>query len=152
MVVDKIVENRKDYQSDDNVIPVFFEWFELEKKRISKKAEDGTEIGIQVENELKDGDVLGIQGDKVYVVQVLPAKLIKIHVDTMQQMGRLGFELGNRHLSLHIEEHEVVVPYDQPTFEYLVKLGFDAEEVTEQFTGFIHCKAHGHTHSHVHEK
>ena len=68
----------------------------------------------------------------------------------MQEMGRLGFELGNRHLSLKITEQDVYVPYDEPTFSYLAKLGFEVEEVTEAFTDFIQCKAHGHSHGHEH--
>ena len=44
-----------------------------------------------------------------------------------------------------------MVPYDEPTFEYLKKLGFDVEVVTALFTDFIECKAHGSSHSHEHE-
>ena len=47
----------------------------------------------------------------------------------MIEMGRLCFELGNRHLSLKIDDDCVCVPYDHPTFEYLLKLGFNAEKL-----------------------
>ena len=66
----------------------------------------------------------------------------------MQEMGRLCFELGNRHLSLSIGEKEVSVPYDEPTFLYLAKLGFKPEKKKEKFTHFTVCHAHGHSHSH----
>lgn len=146
MVAENVLKNISLDTTEKNIVKVPFEWFELEKKRISKVAEDGTSIGVCIPELLQAGDVIAETEEAVYVVEVLPSRLIKIHVETMQEMGRLGFELGNRHLSLQIMEHEVCVPFDQPTFEYLKKLGFQAEDVTEQFTDFIECKAHGHSH------
>lgn len=151
MVADKVLDNIHVHPSDKPVIGVPFEWFELEKKRISKMAFDGMKIGVCIPELLKDGDVLAVGEGKVYAVEVAPSRLIKIHVETMEQMGRLGFELGNRHLSLRISGQDVWVPFDQPTYEYLLKLGFDSQDVTEQFTDFIECKAHGHSHSHGEE-
>lgn len=158
MIADKILGNVKQLTTEKKQVKVPFEWFELEKKRLSKTAEDGTAIGVCIATLVKDGDVLGETEDSIYVASVTPSHLIKIQVDSMQEMGRLGFELGNRHLSLQITEQEVKVPFDEPTFAYLKKLGFKAEEVTEQFTDFVVCKAHGHSHgeevahSHAHDK
>lgn len=151
MIADKVITNIYRQKIDKKIVKIPFEWFELDKKRISKTAEDGTEFGIAIDATKQDGDVLAETEEKVFVISVLPAHLIKVTVSTMQEMGRLGFELGNRHLSLQINEHEVRVPYDAPTFEYLCKLGFHAEETTEQFTHFIVCKAHGAGHDHGEE-
>lgn len=148
MIADKVITNIYRHKIDKKIVKIPFEWFELDRKRISKAAEDGTEFGISIDGIKQDGDVLAQTEDKVYAISVLPAHLMKVTVSTMQEMGRLGFELGNRHLSLQIDEHEVRVPYDAPTFEYLCKLGFHVEEVTEQFTHFIVCKAHGAGHNH----
>ena len=150
MVAEKILGNIQDKTQKKAIIPVAFEWFELEKKRIKKTAEDGTEFGISIPEVLKEGDILGETESALYVVQIIKTRLIHIHVHKMQEMGRLGFELGNRHLSLKITEQDVYVPYDEPTFSYLAKLGFEVEEVTEAFTDFIQCKAHGHSHGHEH--
>ena len=145
MIVTSILGNEKDYKGSKKVIATDFEWFELGKKRIRKTAEDGTELGITVKDKLHQGDILAQTQKFIYVVKALPAHLIKISVQSMEEMGRLGFELGNRHLSLQIHENEVKVPFDEPTFEYLKKLGFCVEEVTESFHDYIECKAHGHT-------
>ena len=150
MIADKILGNTKETDVKKKQVPVKFEWFELEKKRSAKIAEDGTHLGVSIEQVLKDKDIIAETKDTVYVATVLPARLIKIHVDTMQEMGRLGFELGNRHLSLQILEHEVRVPYDEPTYLYLEKLGFEVEQVEEQFSDYIVCKAHGHSHGDHH--
>ncbi|MCD7824555.1 MAG: urease accessory protein UreE [Clostridiaceae bacterium] len=150
MVSERILGNVRDYTGKKKIVSVPFEWFELEKKRMAKTAEDGKEIGISVGKMLHQGDVLAETESSIYAVRILPARQIKVLVHSRKEMGRLCFELGNRHLSLQIEEDEVRVPYDAPTFAYLKKLGFSAEEVTEAFTDFIVCKAHGNQHSHSH--
>ncbi|MFI3226966.1 MAG: urease accessory protein UreE [Clostridia bacterium] len=153
MVVDKILGNINEITTEKSVININFEWFELEKKRISKVAEDGTTFGVCIEKMLADGDILAETVDTIYTCNITPRELIKIYVETMEEMGRLCFELGNRHLSLKISSDNVCVPFDEPTFEYLKKLGFHAHKVVEKFTSFTECKAHGasnhvHTHSH----
>lgn len=156
MIVEKVLGNIHQAPPSEQIVRVPFAWFETEKKRIAAKAEDGTEMGISAGGGLKDGDILAKTDDKVYVVAVQPSHVIQIKVSTMQEMGRLCFELGNRHLSLKIEPNCVTVPYDEPTYLYLKKLGFDAQELHAVFSDFIECKAHGasvhsHTHSHGQE-
>ncbi len=151
MIADKILGKLSEITTDKKVETVSFEWFEIEKKRIAKTASDGTDFGVAIDGDIEDGDILAQTDDKIYVVAILPSRLIKINVNTAIEMGRLCFELGNRHLTLKIEEKCVTVPFDEPTFLYLKKLGFDANDVTEAFSGFIECKAHGASHSHAHE-
>lgn len=152
MIADKILGNMETWEGKEQVVKVEFTWFELEKKRISKTADDGESIGVCIQEPLKDKDVIGKKDNTIYVVELQLEHLIKIRVHSMKEMGRLGFELGNRHLSLQIEEDTVKVPFDAPTFEYLKKLGFEAEKVNEKFKDFIECKAHGHSHgAHSHE-
>lgn len=150
MVVEKVLYNIEEKSTEKRTITIPFQWFELEKKRIAKVASDGTEVGVAVNQVLRHGDVVAETESSLYVVELEPTALIKIHVHSMQEMGRVGFELGNRHLSLKIDEDSVWVPYDEPTFEYLKKLGFDVSAVTEMFADYIQCKAHGHSHGHHH--
>lgn len=153
MICNKILGNIQGITPTKAVVPVPFEWFELEKKRIAKTAEDGTPLGVTISQMLSDGDILAETEDALYICDLVPRELIEIHVHTMTEMGRLCFELGNRHLSLKIQESRVCIPFDKPTFEYLQKLGFHAKAVTEKFSSFTECKAHGssnHSHSHDH--
>ncbi|SHH47690.1 urease accessory protein [Fibrobacter sp. UWH9] len=157
MIADKILGNihHGNEVPSKTVVDIPFEWFELDKHRIFKVADDGTELGIQIEESLSDGDVLAVSPDKIYAVKINKTKLVRIPVKTMEEMGRLGFELGNRHLSLQITEKDVTIPYDEPTFEYLVRLGFLPQIVEDVFSDYIVCKAHGasngHSHSHDHD-
>ena len=97
---------------------------------------------------MHEGDVLWEDDSHLIVIDIVPTDLTVVAVDTMQAMGRLCFELGNRHLSLSIGEHEVRVPYDTPTFEYLEKLGFAPVRKKAKFAHFTVCHAHGHSHTH----
>lgn len=129
---------------------VLLEWYEGEKKLLKKTSSSGEEIGIRVETPLKDGDVLYKDNNRVIFVEIQPTDLLHISVYSMQEMGRLCFELGNRHLSLGIHNEYVQVPYDEPTFEYLKKLGFDVKKCTEKFSNYTVCHAHSHSHNHGH--
>lgn len=133
---------------------VYLEWFELEKKRLRKTLESGEEIGICLDASdahshshahLHEGDVLYADEERVIAAAVAPCELTVVEVTGMTEMGRLCFELGNRHLSLKIEENRVTIPYDAPTFHYLDKMGFCPEKVEGSFTHFTVCHGHSHT-------
>ena len=153
MIADKILGNlhRSSETPSKVVVDIPFEWFETDRHRILKMADDGTEFGVQIDENLSDGDVLAVTTDKIYAVRIKKSKLVHIPVQTMTEMGRLGFELGNRHLSLQIASDCITIPFDAPTFEYLVRLGFNPRIVEDVFADYIVCKAHGATHGHSHE-
>ena len=149
MLVEKALGNIANYAVDGRSIDkVPVEWYELDKKLLRKTSENGEEIGVRLDTHLHEGDVLYADDKKVIVVDIVPSELTVVEVTTMQEMGRLCFELGNRHLSLSIGDHEVKVPYDEPTFAYLTKLGFSPKKVMAKFTHFTVCHAHGHSHGH----
>lgn len=151
MVIEKILGNIADYPLEGRTVDkVAIEWYELDKKLLRKTSATGEEVGIRLETHLHEGDVLYADEKKVMVVDILPCELTTVEVHTMQEMGRLCFELGNRHLSLSIGEREVSVPYDEPTFAYLEKLGFAPKKQIAKFTHFTVCHAHGHSHGHEH--
>lgn len=122
---------------------VDIEWFELDKKRMRKTSAAGQEVGFALEEPIRHGDLLSADDTTVLYAKVIPCDLIEIRVTTTKEMGRLCFELGNRHLSLLIEDTRVRVPYDGPTYAYLGLLGFEVCKVHDVFTGFTECHAHG---------
>ncbi len=151
MVVEKIIGNRKDMELSEREIDIVpMEWYELDRKLLHKDSMQGEELGIRVEKRLKDGDILYMDDKKAIVLELKPCELSVMKVETMEQMGRLCFELGNRHLSLSIQSDRVAVIYDEPTFIYLEKLGFAPEKKVEKFTDFTVCHAHGHGEGHEH--
>ncbi len=147
MIANTITGNIISQHYDDGKleVPIAFDWFETNKKRMLKVAEDGTEFGVMVGRTIADGDVLAETDDKRYFARIAAAQLIEIPVSSMKEMGRLCFELGNRHLSLKVEEDRVLVPYDHPTMEYTKKIGYEPHLSEGQFDGFLIVKAHAGT-------
>lgn len=78
MIAEHILGNVQDGVTE-TVVNIPFEWFETEKKRIAKTAEDGTEFGVCVGVPLHDGDILARENGKVYAVHIAPSHLIETH-------------------------------------------------------------------------
>ena len=151
MIAEKVIGRLESGGKTDKKIDyVHVEWFERDKKLMRKTADSGEEIGIRVSKPLNDGDILYEDSERIVSVDMGKCDLIKITVTDICEMGRLCFEIGNRHLSLSIKSDCVKIPYDAPTFEYLTKLGFKTEKVFEKFTDFTICRGHSHTHEHEH--
>lgn len=146
MIVDKILG--KYISSNKMVETISIDWFERDKKILRKSTSSGEEIGIKIDSTLNENDIIYEDDNRIIIVDIAPCDLISIEVSTMKEMGRLCFELGNRHLSLSIEDNMVKCPFDTPTFEYLKKLGFKAKKIHDKFTGYTECKAHAHNHGH----
>lgn len=151
MIVEKVIGTLKDTQK--NVDYVTVEWFERDKRLLKKTSAGGEEIGLRISEPLNEGDILYEDDNKIIAVTIAPTELIAVEINDICQMGRLCFELGNRHLSLSIKPNVVKTPYDEPTYQYLLKLGFDAKRVIEKFTDYTVCHGHGdHTHGeHLHK-
>ncbi len=145
MRVEYILGNLSDEKSslsDKEKIAVKFEWFETDKKRIKKRAADGQEFGIIPNKILEDGDIIAQIENKIYFCSIQDCLLTKIEVANIEEMGKLCFEIGNRHISLKIRGNCVYIPYDKPTFDYLEKLKFSPVKVEEIFSNFTRCNAH----------
>lgn len=144
MIAEKILGHL--YETDKEVDTVTVEWFERDKKLLKKISKKGIEIGIRVGKPLNNGDILYEDEKSVIAVEMAECELIKITVSDIVEMGRLCFEIGNRHISLAIKSDCVKIPYDAPTYEYLKKLGFKVEKVVERFADYTECKGHSHQH------
>jgi len=146
MVIETILGKKPENSGGKIIETVSFEWFEMNNKILKKVSSKGTEIGLRLSQPLSDGALLYEDNEKIICLELLPCETTRAHVHDMKEMGRLCFELGNRHLPLSIAENSVSTPYDKPTFEYLEKLGFHCERVTEKFTPEIITHGHGHHH------
>lgn len=144
MIAEKVIGHL--HHTEKKIDRVKIEWFERGKKRMRKTSENGVEIGICVDAPLNDGDILYEDENTVIAVELAECELIKISVSEMEEMGRLCFEIGNRHISLVIKSDCVLIPFDAPTFDYLTKLGFRTEKTVGKFIGCTECRGHSHEH------
>lgn len=149
MIVEKVL-GKCPKTNHKRVDVVTLQWYERDKKRMRKQSNTGEEIGIAVEIPLQEGDILAEDEERMIVVTYAPCEIMEIPVATRKEMGRLCFELGNRHLSLEIQEDKVRLPMDEPTFTYLQHLGFCPVKATGKLEHITVCKGHDHSHSHSH--
>lgn len=154
MIAEKILGKLGDTDKITDTVKI--EWYERGKKVLRKVTQSGEEIGIRVDQPLNDGDILYEDEKRIIVAEIAECDLISINIKSISEAGRLCFELGNRHLSVYISDTCIKCPFDEPTYEYLRKLGFPAEKTFEKFSGYIECKAHAHSgthgnHEHHHE-
>lgn len=148
MIAEKILGN---IHRDNITVPVDIvglEWFEADGKRLRKTTKGGRDIGIAVGGRLRDGDILYLDSEFCVAVKVAECELTEVKVSSIEEMGRVCFEIGNRHLPLKISADRVLIPYDAPTEQHLKDLGFSCGRIVGSFGDHIVCKAHGHEHHH----
>jgi urease accessory protein len=94
-------------------------------KRIQRVVTDhGKEIGIRLKDnrDLIDGDVLYMDDRNMIVISVKDDDLLVIQPTSIQQMGGIAHQLGNRHLPAQFEGNEMLVQYDYLVEELLQQL------------------------------
>jgi len=144
MLIEKIIGKKPDDTRSKTIETVSYEWFEANNKVLKKKSSGKTDIGLRLKEPLFDGALLYEDENKIICLELLPCEVTKIQVSSAKEMGRICFELGNRHLPVSIGDTAISTPYDKPTFEYLQKLGFSCEKETEKFIPEIIVYGHSH--------
>lgn len=125
MIIEKIVGDAGTVDIQDrHVEKVYMQSDEL-MKRIQRVVTDhGKELGIRLKKarELQDGDILYMDERNAIVVSVMADDLLVIQPVTIQQMGEIAHQLGNRHLPAQFAGKEMLVQYDYLVEELLQQL------------------------------
>ncbi|MDV7765030.1 urease accessory protein UreE [Peribacillus sp. CSMR9] len=128
MIIEKIVTNI-DAMDREEIAKRHMEKVYLESanlvKRIQRVTTDhGHEIGIRLKElrDLKAGDVLYMDDKNMIVVDVLSDDLLVISPRSLNEMGTIAHQLGNRHLPAQFEENNMLVQYDYLVEELLEEL------------------------------
>ena len=58
--------------------------------------------------------------DYAIVVDILPCDAIVVHPHSLTEMGRVCYEIGNKHLPMFIENGEVLLPFEEPIYRWLL--------------------------------
>jgi urease accessory protein len=128
LIIEKIVTNI-DAMDREEIAKRHMEKVYLESanlvKRIQRVTTDhGNEIGIRLKElrDLKAGDVLYMDDKNMIVVDVLSDDLLVISPRSLNEMGTIAHQLGNRHLPAQFEENNMLVQYDYLVEELLQEL------------------------------
>lgn len=136
MLIEEIVTNIRELNTDElekrHLEKVYMESSHLMKRIQRIETDHGRDIGIRLKNprDLEAGDVLYMDDDNIIVVDVLSDDLIIISPRSMNEMGTIAHQLGNRHLPAQFEDDDMLVQYDYLVEELLLEMGipFKREE------------------------
>lgn len=140
------------------------EWYEVSKKILHKVSKKGIDVGLKLdmENVLKHGDVLWLEGNKALVVEIPRCECIAVKPETPVMLGKACYEIGNRHAPLFYQNGELLMPYDEPTLLALKKFGLKAYKTTARLVSQLggqgssghshsnHSQSHENTEKHLH--
>lgn len=135
------------------------EWYEVSKKIMHKVSKKGIDVGIKLgkNGPLKHGDILWIEGNKALIVEIPECDCIALEPWDFLMMGKACYEIGNRHAPLFYQDHELLLPYDEPLLLALKKCGLNpykryARLISPLGGEAAHGHSHEHHHGHIHEQ
>ncbi|AKG74718.1 urease accessory protein UreE [Salinicoccus halodurans] len=130
MIIEEIVTNVSELNPDElnkrHQEKVYMESAHLMKRIQRVETDHGRDLGIRLKNprDLKAGDVLYMDDENIIIIDVLSDDLIIISPRSMNEMGTIAHQLGNRHLPAQFEGDDMLVQYD-----YLVEELLDEMEI-----------------------
>lgn len=168
LLVEKIVDKNtldksvNEHAKRDKVV---LNWYEADRRVMRKTTQNGQDIAFRLLGEgqrLCHGDVVYADDKTVIEIEIEPCAVIVISPQTLPDMARACYEIGNKHSPLFLDGDELLMPYDKPMFEWLSVAGFAPTQDTRRLSQMLransaqgvgaggHSHAHSHNHSHDH--
>ena len=147
MVITKIAGHLDDFKSSNKTIDwLELEWEELNKRILRKQTENGRDVSISLESSghLHYGDVLYEDENTLIAIRTKLEKVYVITPKTMKEMGKMAFEIGNRHTPCIIENDEILVRYDHTLEKLMDEVGVSYEQSERRFKESFKYRGHQH--------
>lgn len=128
MIIDKIVGNINELDEKEiekyHMEKVYIESANLTKRVQRLKTDHDREIGIRLREskDLQAGDILFKDEDNMIIVEIVSDDLLVIKPRSINEMGNIAHQLGNRHLPAQFEGDYMLVQYDYLVEELLEKM------------------------------
>jgi len=150
MLIQEIIGNAADISLGNRTIDrLALEWHECTKRIQRKRTGSGVDIAIRFLKEgqrLRQDDILFITDDRAILVEVLPTDAIVITPVDMFEMGRVCYEIGNKHLPLFIQDNKVMIPYEEPIFNWLKAGNYDIRIKNVRLLNMLNANVQPHNH------
>jgi urease accessory protein len=132
---------------------VLIDYDDRHRRRILLRTEAGAELLLDLAQttRLRDGDGLALDGGDVVQVCARPEKLLEIHAHEEDELVRIAWHLGNRHLPVQLLDDRIRIRADHVIKEMVEGLGGHAEEIEAPFDPEAGAYARGHHHHHHHD-
>lgn len=156
MIIEQIFGNLTNTKVEGRAVELLrIEWFDANKRIQRRTTDQGTEVAIRFLKEgqrLKQDDIVYMDDKKAIVVDILPCDTIQVTPHTMQEMGSVCYEIGNKHLPVFIQDDLVLIPYEEPIFRWLNAAGYHTEKVNKKLLSIVNATVQPHGHSHDGDK
>jgi urease accessory protein len=150
MIINEVTGNLKEFKVGSRVIDVLsIEWFEATKRIQRKKTKMGAEIAIKFLKEgqrLRQDDVLYADDDRVIVIDIIPCDAIVVKPSTLLEMGSVCYEIGNKHLPVFIQNDEVLIPFEEPIYKWLLTSGYNTNRTHTKLLNMLNATVQPHGH------
>jgi urease accessory protein len=118
LIIEEVIANIDEMPKEEIIKrhkeKVLLESADLVKRILRVTTDHGKEIGIRLKGhkDLKAGDVLFMNDTNMIIIDVQTDDLLIIMPRSLQEMGTIAHQLGNRHLPAQFEDGEMLVQYD----------------------------------------
>ncbi|MDX1271631.1 urease accessory protein UreE [Bizionia paragorgiae] len=150
MLCKDVIGNIESYPIGSKTVDTLhLEWFEMTKRIMRKRTENGREVAVKFLKEgqrLHQGDIILEDDTSVVVVNVLPCDSIQVTPRNIVEMGTVCYEIGNKHLPVFIQEEKVLVPYEKPLERLLEATGYIVEKRHCKLLNMLKANV-GHSHA-----
>ncbi|MCZ6169663.1 urease accessory protein UreE [Campylobacter ureolyticus] len=145
MIVNKILGNLNNFDLKDKKVDFAnISNDDRVKKVLRVKSNNGVEIGINVEDELKDGDILAILEDNIVAIKILPTDVLEISPKNLKEMGIIAHNIGNRHTPAIFEEDLMIIEPDSLIEEFLKNQNVDFKKTKRILKTALRHANHSH--------
>jgi urease accessory protein len=147
MLVQQIIGNVKKQQLDEEKIEwLELDWEELNKRILRKHTDKGRDVAISLEGEahLHFGDIVFQNDETIIAIRTKLEPAYVVTPKSMVEMGKVSFELGNRHTPCLVSETEIVVRFDETLESIFKDTGVAYEKTERRFETPFKYKGHHH--------
>ena len=150
MIIESVIGNIANTDISHRTVDLLqLEWFETTKRIQRKKSQLGREIAIRFLKEgqrLQQGDILLLDVSHAVVVDIIPSDAIVVSPRSLLEMGSVCYEIGNKHLPLFIQNDQVLMPFEEPIYRWLLASGYATEKQHTRLTNLLNANVQPHSH------
>lgn len=114
---------------------VTLDHWERHRRRVALKTDEGMPFLLDLPQArvLDDGDALELEDGRLVIVRAMAEPLLEVRAAPGEQLSRLAWHIGNRHLPAEIGRDYIRIGADHVIAEMLVGLGASVRSITAPF-------------------
>lgn len=154
LIFTKRVEHTHDYKHT-----ITLEYDLRKKARFKTQSDKGEEIGLMLPRGLvlRDGDCLQSDGGVIAIITAATEQVSVASTSDKLLLAKACYHLGNRHMSLQIEDEFLAYQKDHVLDEMVISLGLSVTHEMRAFEPesgayYSHSTEHSHSHDHAIER